>query len=192
MEMETLTPTLLRELIDHIDVYETQGTGKHRTQRITIFYRFVGYIDIPESPEDDPYTADTRQGVEEGTSPNWHKNSRHKACKTRIKAEKTGVHNKSVMNTRNGKSTARGYNAPCFAGVVHFCGVCPDAPNIRDRRDRIITIALLLLPFGVEVLHLRFFATATAHDTVKDIMNVASKRAIQREFRHTSFLQRPP
>ena len=63
MEMETLTPPLLRELIDHIDVYETQGTGKHRTQRITIFYRFVGYIDIPESPEDDPYTADTRQGV---------------------------------------------------------------------------------------------------------------------------------
>ena len=63
MEMETLTPPLLRELIDHIDVYETQGTGKHRTQRITIFYRFVGYIDIPESPEDEPYTADTRQGV---------------------------------------------------------------------------------------------------------------------------------
>lgn len=63
MEMETLTPPLLRELIDHIDVYETQGTGKHRTQRVTIFYRFVGYIDIPESPEDEPYTADTRQGV---------------------------------------------------------------------------------------------------------------------------------
>ena len=63
MEMETLTSPLLRELIDHIDVYETQGTGKHRTQRITIFYRFVGYIDIPESPDDEPYTADTRQGV---------------------------------------------------------------------------------------------------------------------------------
>ncbi|MGN1307335.1 MAG: recombinase family protein [Faecousia sp.] len=63
MEMETLTPPLLRELIDHIDVYETQGSGKHRTQRITIFYRFVGYIDIPESPEDELYTADTRQGV---------------------------------------------------------------------------------------------------------------------------------
>lgn len=63
IEMETLTPPLLRELIDHIDVYETQGTGKHRTQRITIFYRFVGYIDIPESPEDELYTADTRQGV---------------------------------------------------------------------------------------------------------------------------------
>ena len=36
MEMETLTAPLLWELIDHIDVYETEGTGKNRTQRITI------------------------------------------------------------------------------------------------------------------------------------------------------------
>ena len=32
-------------------------------QKKAIFYRFVGYIDIPEAPEDEPYTADTRQGV---------------------------------------------------------------------------------------------------------------------------------
>ncbi|MGM9554011.1 MAG: DUF4368 domain-containing protein [Faecousia sp.] len=62
MEMETLTPPL-QEQIDHIDVYKTQGTGKPRTQRITIFYRFVGCIDIPESPDDELYTADARQGV---------------------------------------------------------------------------------------------------------------------------------
>ena len=28
MEMRTLTKQVLNELIDHIDVYETQGTGK--------------------------------------------------------------------------------------------------------------------------------------------------------------------
>ncbi|MBE3101094.1 MAG: DUF4368 domain-containing protein, partial [Firmicutes bacterium] len=63
MEMQTLTAPLLRELIDHIDVYETQGTGKNRTQRIVIFYRFVGYIELPESTFKDRYTTDTRQGV---------------------------------------------------------------------------------------------------------------------------------
>lgn len=42
MEMGTLTAPLLQELIDHIDVYETEGTGKNRTQRIVIYYRFVG------------------------------------------------------------------------------------------------------------------------------------------------------
>ena len=36
MEMQTLTAPLLRELIDHIDVYETEGSGKNRTQRIMI------------------------------------------------------------------------------------------------------------------------------------------------------------
>lgn len=63
MEMQKLTAPLLRELIDHIDVYETEGTGKNRTQRIVIYYRFVGYIEIPDSAFSNNYTADTRQGV---------------------------------------------------------------------------------------------------------------------------------
>ena len=29
------------QLIDHIDVFETEGIGKNRTQRIVIYYRFV-------------------------------------------------------------------------------------------------------------------------------------------------------
>ncbi len=45
MEMQTLTAPLLRELIDHIDVYETEGTRKNRTQRIMIHYKFVGVIE---------------------------------------------------------------------------------------------------------------------------------------------------
>ena len=61
IEMQTLTAPLLRELIDHIDVYETEGTGKNRTQRIMIHYKFVGVIEIPDSG--DNYTADTRKGV---------------------------------------------------------------------------------------------------------------------------------
>lgn len=61
MEMNTLTAPLLRELIDHIDVYETEGTGKNRTQRVMIHYKFVGVIEIPDSG--DNYTADTRKGV---------------------------------------------------------------------------------------------------------------------------------
>ena len=65
MEMGTLTAPLLHELIDHIDVYETEGTGKNRAQRIVIYYRFVGYIELPDSvfQRSDRYRADTRQGV---------------------------------------------------------------------------------------------------------------------------------
>ena len=63
MQMDQLTAPLLRELIDHIEVYETQGVGKSRTQRITIHYRFVGYINIPAAPLTSHYISETRQGV---------------------------------------------------------------------------------------------------------------------------------
>jgi hypothetical protein len=45
----TLTAPLLGELIDRIDVYETEGTGRNRTQRVVIHYRFVGYIVLPDN-----------------------------------------------------------------------------------------------------------------------------------------------
>lgn len=63
MRMDKLTAPLLRELIDRIDVFETEGTGKSRTQRIVIYYRFVGYVEIPEVSQRTRIKADTRKGV---------------------------------------------------------------------------------------------------------------------------------
>ena len=62
MQMDNLTSPLLRELIDHIDVFETEGTGKSRTQRIVIYYRFIGYIELPNVTKQ-THIADTRKGV---------------------------------------------------------------------------------------------------------------------------------
>lgn len=63
MEMKELTPALLKELIDKIEVYETEGVGKNRTQRIVIHYRFVGFIEISGSSKKQHHTAETRKGV---------------------------------------------------------------------------------------------------------------------------------
>ena len=63
MRMDKLTAPLLRELIDHIDVFETEGTGKSRTQRLVVYYRFVGYVEIPEVSQRTRIKADTRKGV---------------------------------------------------------------------------------------------------------------------------------
>lgn len=63
MQMDTLTAPLLRELIDRINVYETEGTGKNRTQRVAIHYRFVGYIELSDSIFKRNHQADPRQGV---------------------------------------------------------------------------------------------------------------------------------
>ena len=62
-EMTNLTAPLLRELIDHIDVFETEGTGKSRTQRIVIHYRFVGRIELPGNYSRENCKADFRPGV---------------------------------------------------------------------------------------------------------------------------------
>ena len=61
MKVEKLTPTLLNELIDRIEVYDAEGYGKSRTQRIVIFYRFVGDFLIAGGEGYD-YTVDPQKG----------------------------------------------------------------------------------------------------------------------------------
>lgn len=39
MEMQTITVPLIRELIDHIEVHETEGEGKYKTQLYQKHYR---------------------------------------------------------------------------------------------------------------------------------------------------------
>ena len=63
MEMRTLTPVILRELIEKIEVFPVEGTGKERTQRVIIHYRFVGTLDIPGIIHRPPYILDSRKGV---------------------------------------------------------------------------------------------------------------------------------
>ena len=65
MQMKTLTPTMLHELVERIDVYHIQGTGKNRTQRLVIHYKFVGVLDLPQSPVlPENVVLNSRQGVE--------------------------------------------------------------------------------------------------------------------------------
>ena len=63
MQMDKLTPNVLRELIDKIEVYHIEGVGKSRTQRIVIHYRFIGVLEMPKKLSDDVVTLEARQGV---------------------------------------------------------------------------------------------------------------------------------
>ena len=63
MTMQILTPIVLQELIDKIEVFPIEGTGKNRTQRLVIHYRFVGCIDLPSIVPKHTYKLDSRQGV---------------------------------------------------------------------------------------------------------------------------------
>ena len=63
-DIQELTPTILNELVEKIVVYQAEGTGKGRTQRLEIHYIFVGIIDTPEvACRPLSVMIDTRQGV---------------------------------------------------------------------------------------------------------------------------------
>ena len=63
MDMDTLMASLLKELINRIEVSEVPGKGKNRTQRIVIHYRFAGYLDLEENYLESNIIQNTRQGV---------------------------------------------------------------------------------------------------------------------------------
>lgn len=50
-------------LSQKIEVYQIEGTGKNRTQRVVIHYRFVGCLQIPEWHRKRKVTLESRQGV---------------------------------------------------------------------------------------------------------------------------------
>ena len=54
---------VLQELIEKIEIFNVEGKGKNRTQRLIIHYRFVGCIDLPSVIQKHTYKLDSRQGV---------------------------------------------------------------------------------------------------------------------------------
>ena len=105
IEMETLTAPLAKELIDHIDVYESEGKGKNKTQRIVIYYRFVGYLGQYHHKR---YTAGsssklhfrcfTRNGIKEKAAEICDKQQKY----INLFLNKKGCVFKSLMNTHHG------------------------------------------------------------------------------------------
>ena len=64
-KIKKLTPRILTELIDHIDIHESVMVNGSRTQRIVIYYNCIGAIEIPDEvaiplPQ---ISVNTRKGV---------------------------------------------------------------------------------------------------------------------------------
>ena len=51
------------ELIERIEVYNIEGSGKAKTQRILIYYRFIGILDIPQEFSGYNVVIEPREGV---------------------------------------------------------------------------------------------------------------------------------
>lgn len=63
LRFDEVNAEILKALIDKIEIFHAEGTGKSRTQRIIIHYRFIGVLDIPKEFQNDNITLEPRAGV---------------------------------------------------------------------------------------------------------------------------------
>lgn len=54
---------ILKELIEKIEVYNIEGTGKAKTQRIIIHYKFLGILDVSNEFSGNNVVIEPREGV---------------------------------------------------------------------------------------------------------------------------------
>ncbi len=54
MQMDNLTSPLLRELIDHIDIFETEGTGKKVERNKSLYITVLSDISNCRTPQNKP------------------------------------------------------------------------------------------------------------------------------------------
>lgn len=64
--MKKLTPKILNELIDKIEVYQAEIIDGKKVQRLKIHYNCIGAIEIPDLTKipDNDVKVHTRQGVD--------------------------------------------------------------------------------------------------------------------------------
>ena len=80
MQMDELTAPLLRELIDHIEVYETQGVGKVEHSASQFTTALWGTSTHPGRASDKPLYLRNKAGRGRGIYPRITKESRRNAC----------------------------------------------------------------------------------------------------------------
>lgn len=82
---ETVTDEMLRELIDKIVVYEpTGGRGRNRTQRIDIYYNYIGQFELAFSKEELLAEQEKQRQLENGKKA--RQKQRNEAHRARAKA----------------------------------------------------------------------------------------------------------
>jgi len=65
-----LTERMLNELIERIEVHQSEKIDGVHVQRLNIYYNCVGTLDIPDIIETPDITMQTRKGVQVTYSPN--------------------------------------------------------------------------------------------------------------------------
>ena len=89
---------MFTELIDKIVVYESEGVGKARTQKVDIYFNYVGQVDIAYTEEE---LAEIKEQEEQEEKKRLEKQrQREKAYREKRKAKKLAENGGEIVKTK--------------------------------------------------------------------------------------------
>ncbi|MCO7110419.1 DUF4368 domain-containing protein [Gemmiger formicilis] len=131
------------ELIDKIVVYEAEGVSRARTQKVDIYFNYVGQVNIDYTPEE---VAEIQAQEAQTAAERLQKQrAREKACREKRKAERLAANGGEFVKSRFAPNAARYLYQPAVtkpfvqrdAATKH--GRIRSKPNAKPSAGSIIT-----------------------------------------------------
>ena len=93
-----ISDTMFNELVDKIVVYEAEGVGKARTQKVDIYFNYVGQVDIAYTEEELAEIKAQQEQIEQQRLARQRK--REKAYREKRKAQKIAENGGEIVKTK--------------------------------------------------------------------------------------------
>lgn len=93
-----ISDTMFNELVDKIVVYEAEGVGKARTQKVDIYFNYVGQVDIAYTEEELAEIEVQKEQEEQQRLARQRK--REKAYREKRKAQKIAENGGEIVKTK--------------------------------------------------------------------------------------------
>ena len=93
-----ISDTMFNELVDKIVVYEAEGVGKARTQKVDIYFNYVGQVDIAYTEEELAEIKAQQEQIEQKRLEKQRK--REKAYREKRKAQKIAENGGEIVKTK--------------------------------------------------------------------------------------------
>lgn len=93
-----ISDTMFNELVDKIVVYEAEGVGKARTQKVDIYFNYVGQVDIAYTEEELAEIKAQQEQIEQQRLAKQRK--REKAYREKRKAQKIAENGGEIVKTK--------------------------------------------------------------------------------------------
>ena len=125
---------MFHELIDKIVVYEAEGVGKARTQKVDIYFNCVGQVDIAYTEEE---LAEIKEQEEQAEKKRLEKQrQREKAYREKRKAKKLAENGGEIVKTRVCPHCGKEFTPTSNRQIFCSKDCCYQARQDKTKADR--------------------------------------------------------